>query len=176
MAKRIGGGFNLAKFRTDIEDYWIRKMRNDCARLVSTAYITKTFEEETGNLADSIGAAVYRDGKLIEDTLVSRVPRATSPTRWYSDDYRSGHQEMLNYFRNYKPRIKGLTIVLVAAMPYAEVLEKRKSALKKKYKVITGAYSVLRQLKNEYEQDAARMGYKTAKYGQGIRVTLRIDE
>lgn len=173
---RIGSGFNIANLKKDVEDYWIRKMRNDCIKLVSTAYTTKTFQEETGNLADSVGAAVYRDGKLIEDTMAYRQPRASKPNEWYSGDFRSGHDEMLNYFRNYKPRTKGLTIVLVAAMPYAEVLEKRKNGLQKKYKVITGAYSVLRQLKGEYEQDVARMGYKTAKYGQGIRISLKVDE
>jgi hypothetical protein len=177
---RIGNGFNIAKLKKDVEDYWIRKMRNDCIRLVSAAYTTKTFQEETGNLADSIGAAVYRNGVLLEDTIAYREPRASSPAAWYpkKGDYRSGHEEMIKYFRNYKPRTKGLTIVLVAAMPYAEVLEQRpsKSGLQRKYKVITGAYSSLRQLKGEYEQDVARMGYKTAKYGQGIRVTLKTNE
>ena len=173
---RIGDGFSIANLKREMEDYWIRKMRNDCIRLVSTAYATKTFQEETGNLADSFGAAVYRDGVLLQDTIAYRAPRATSANKWYDGDYRSGHEEMIRYFRNYKPGTKGLSIVLVAAMPYAEVLEKRKNGLKKKYKVITGAYSVLRQLKNEYEQDAARMGYKTAKYGQGIRISLKVDE
>lgn len=181
---RIGSGFNIRNLKKKIEDEWIRKMAEDCEDLVYTAYMTGTYDEETGNLADSIGAAVYRDGKLLEDTLAYRQPRATKPKEWYDGDFRSGHEEMMNYFRNYKPKSMGLTIVLVAAMPYAEVLElgpranelRTKTPLRHKYKVITDAYGALKALKGKYESDAAKLGYKTAKYGQGIRVTLNINE
>lgn len=173
---RIGSGFNIRNLKKKVEDEWIRKMAEDCEDLVYTAYMTGTYDEETGNLADSIGAAVYRDGVLLKDTMAYRQPRATKSKEWYSGDWRSGHDEMMRYFRNYKPRTMGLTIVLVAAMPYAEVLEKRKNGLQKKYKVITGAYGALKALKGKYESDAAKMGYKTAKYGQGIRVTLNLNE
>lgn len=181
---RIGSGFNIRNLKKKIEDEWIRKMAEDCEDLVYTAYMTGTYDEETGNLADSIGAAVYRDGVLLEDTLAYRQPRAITSKKWRGKGTISGHEEMMNYFRNYKPKKNGLTIVLVAAMPYAEVLENRpranevrtKTPLRHKYKVITGAYGALKALKSKYESDAAKLGYKTAKYGQGIRVTLNLNE
>lgn len=176
---RIGDGFNIKSLRKKIEDEWIKEMRKDCVRLVRKAYETKTYDEDTGNLADSYGAAVYKDGVLIKDTLAFRNQRATEAKEWEDGDWRSGHEEMLRYFQNYRPRAKGLTLVLVAAMPYAEVLESGKAkngtfTLKKKYKVITGAYGELKNLKAKYENEATKLGYKRAKYGQGIRVTLNV--
>lgn len=142
----------------------------DAFRLVEEAYKTKTFEEQTGNLADSFGAAVYYDGVLVKDGIQYLEPTATKPRQWTSGDFRSGHDEMIKYFQNYKPRKKGFTIVLVAAMPYAPILEGGGGyGIRHKYKVITGANSLMRELAAKYE---SKFGGRTWSKGRGTRTTI----
>lgn len=143
---------------------------HDAFRLVEEAYKTKTFEEQTGNLADSFGAAVYYDGDLVKDGIQYLEPKATEPRMWKRGDYRSGHEEMIQYFRNYKPRKKGFTIVLIAAMPYAPVLEGGGGyGIRHKYKVITGANSLMRELAAKYER---KFGGRNWSKGKGTRTTI----
>ena len=148
-------------------------MRKDCERLVKEALNTSTYRNQTGNLASSYGAAVYKDGVFLENTLATYDFNPTKPRNWYGES-KSGQEEMRNYFRNYRPRKKGYTIVLVAAMPYSEVLEKGSAGLHQKYKVISGAYSLMQELAGEYE---GKRGYKKYKWGQGVRATIsQIDD
>lgn len=147
-----------------------RELVYDAFRLVEEAYRTKTFEEQTGNLADSYGAAVYYNGVIVKDGIQYLEPKATEPRMWKSGDYRSGHDEMIKYFRNYKPRKQGFTIVLVAAMPYAPVLEGGNGlGLRHKYKVITGANSLMRELAAKYER---KFGGRSWSIGKGTRTTI----
>ena len=143
-------------------------MRKDCERLVKEALNTSTYRNQTGNLASSYGAAVYKDGVFLENTLATYDFSPTRPRDWYGEP-KSGQDEMRNYFRDYKPRTKGFTIVLVAAMPYAEVLEKGSAGLHQKYKVISGAYSLLQDLSEKY---SGKRGYKKYKWGRGVRVSV----
>lgn len=147
----------------------LEDMRKDCERLVKEALNTSTYTNRTGNLASSYGAAVYEDGVFLEQTLATYDFNPTSTKKWYVRSNIGGQGEMRNYFRNYKPRGKGFTIVLVAAMPYAEVLEKGSAGLHQKYKVISGAYSLLQDLADKY---TGKRGYKKYKWGQGVRATI----
>lgn len=145
-------------------------MRKDCERLVKEALNTSTYRNQTGNLASSYGAAVYKDGVFLENTLATYDFSPTKTKKWYARSNIGGQGEMRNYFRNYKPRGKGFTIVLVAAMPYSEVLEKGSAGLHQKYKVISGAYSLLQDLADKY---SGKRGYKQYKWGQGVRATIK---
>lgn len=162
-------GFRIAINKKAVLDDVKAKLRKDCKKLVKEAFETATFTERTGNLADSYGAAAYEGGKLLEETMAYRTSQATSTKKWYTRSNIGGRGEMLNYFRNYKPKGNGFTIVLVAAMPYAEVLEKGSAGLHQKYKVISGAYSLMQELAGEYE---GKRGYKKYKWGQGVRVSV----
>lgn len=167
-------GFRIAINKKAILDDVIAGMREDCKKLVKEAFETATFTERTGNLADSYGAAVYVDGKLREETMAYRTIKATETKDWYIRSNIGGHGEMLNFFRDYKPKSKGIAIVLVAAMPYAEVLERGKAkngafTLQHKYKVVSGAYSLLQDLAENYN---GKRGYKRYKFGRGVRVSI----
>ena len=149
------------------DDSLLEEMKKDCAALVQEALRTGEFVDRTGNLASSVGAAIYHDGKLVDGTITSYDFGASKPRYWYGAA-KYGQSELRNYFNNYKPRKEGYAIVLVAAMPYSEVLESGKY-LTRKYRVITGAYTLMRQLAEKYQ---GKRGYKTRKYGQGLRVSL----
>ena len=71
-----------------------------------------------------------------------------------------------------RPRTKGLSLILIAAMPYEKVLEQgyfevkgKRINLTKKYKVITGANAFMRQLAQKW---AGKFGRKA----KGIRVNV----
>ena len=140
-------------------------MRMDCERLVKEALNTSTYRNQTGNLASSYGAAVYKDGVFLENTLATYDFSPTKTKKWYARSNIGGQGEMRNYFRNYRPKGEGYQIVLVAAMPYSEVLEKGSAGLHQKYKVI----SLMQELAEKY---TGKRGYKKYKWGQGVRATI----
>lgn len=166
MAKN--GNISIKFDKDEIRRMLLEDMRKDCERLVKEALNTSTYLNQTGNLASSYGAAVYENGVYLEETLATYDFNPTKPRDWYGEP-KSGQDEMRNYFRDYKPRTKGFTIVLVAAMPYAEVLEKGSAGLHHKYKVISGAYSLLQDLSEKY---SGKRGYKKYKFGRGVRVSI----
>lgn len=125
------------------------KMKADCKAVVDEAIRTNEFTSRTGNLEDSYGAALYYDGNLLEETIYYKEPKAIAPKNWKGSLVK-GHDEMLDYFRSFKPAKKGFTLVLVAAMPYGEVLERGGGNLRRKYKVIVGANKFMRDLAEKY--------------------------
>lgn len=125
------------------------KMKADCRRVVEEAIRTNEFTNRTNNLEDSYGAALYYDGVLLPETLYYHEPKAITPKKW-KGKLVSGHDEMMDYFRKFKPRKKGFTLVLVAAMPYGEILERGGGNLHRKYRVIVGANEIMRTLAAEY--------------------------
>lgn len=149
------------------DDLLLMDMKKDCAALVKEALFTSEYTDRTGNLASSYGAAVYKDGVFLPDTLYTLDFNPTMPRYWYGVS-KSGQEEMRRYFNNYKPKKAGYTIVLVAAMPYSEVLERGRN-LSRKYRVISGAYGLMRELAEKYQ---GKKGNKRYKYAQGTRATL----
>lgn len=166
MAK--GEKFSAKMDKGRIEELLLDDMARDCMRLVKEAIETSTFTSRTRNLISSYGAAVYKDGVFKERTLATIDFSPTKPKSWYGELI-SGQEAMMNYFRTYKPRTKGYTIVLVAAMPYATVLEKGSAGLHYKYKVISGAYSLQHELAAKY---SGKSNYKQYKWAKGVRTTI----
>lgn len=136
-----------------IKDYFmnqlIQKLTDDGEKLVRRAYETRTFENRTYNLHDSYGSAVYVDGRLIK----SSVRYAGSPTakagKIYEDELIEGRFEIDAFFDWFKPRKKGVDLVVIATMPYADILEKG-VGLKRKYKVISGAKDLMNTIAYSY--------------------------
>lgn len=136
-----------------IKDYFmnqlIQKLTDDGEKLVRRAYETRTFENRTYNLHDSYGSAVYVDGRLIK----SSVRYAGSPTakagKIYEDELIEGRFEIDAFFDWFKPRKKGVDLVVIATMPYADILEKG-AGLRRKYKVISGAKDLMNTIAYSY--------------------------
>lgn len=125
------------------------QMKEDCKAVVEEAIRTNEFVNRTNNLEDSYGAALYYNGMILPETIYYKSPKATTTKKWKGKDV-SGHEEMIKYLVKFKPTKKGLTLVLVAAMPYGEVLERGGGNLHRKYKVIVGANDFMRKLAQKY--------------------------
>lgn len=125
------------------------QMKEDCKLVVEEAIRTNEFTNRTNNLEDSYGAALYYDGMVLPETIYYKSPKATETKVWKNREV-SGHNEMIKYLMSFKPKKKGLTLVLVAAMPYGEILERGGGNLRRKYKVIVGANKLMRDLALKY--------------------------
>jgi hypothetical protein len=150
---------------------FIDELANDGERAIKEAYATREFRNRSFNLKDSYGSAVYVDGKLIKRTIRYLGPEdATNALSvgWIWDKPRSlpdfrgarrltgdeiqmtGREEVMDFFSHYVPSGKGIELVIVAAMWYANVLEKGGANLRRKWRVISGAATFMYSLQRKY--------------------------
>ena len=109
----------------------ISQLADDGEKAIREAYEGREFTNRTYNLPDSYGSAVYYNGTLVTSSI--RYVGAEMA----EEDERYGRNEVNDFFSNYKPKNrKGIDLVIVAAMFYADILEEGKGRLKRKYKVI----------------------------------------
>lgn len=86
------------------------------------AYRNKTYANRTYNLHDSYGSAVYVRGKLVKDTIRYAVRSRSAMDKRGTN----GRAELLNYLTKLKVNSgQQVTIVVVAAMWYAEYVESK---------------------------------------------------
>lgn len=137
------------------------------------AYYTRDFTNRTYNLHDSYGSAVYYNGRLIKNTIryvgaEKHFKDIFMGKNWYWRNSRSmpdfrgvrydkkdeifmtGRTEVMDFFSQYTPPKKGLQLVVIAAMWYANVLEKGGGNLRRKYRVISGARTIMDELAAKY--------------------------
>lgn len=152
----------MAKKAYNYEEAFIRELTEYGEKIIQEAYATKTFQDRTFNLHDSYGSAVYKDGVYIPRTLRRLDPQATETKKLRGRQVK-GHNEVERYLKNYRPRQKGLTLVVVAAMPYGDILEAGKEPLRYKYRVISGARWMMRSLADSF---SSKWGIK--KHGMSI--------
>lgn len=138
---------SVVDFRTRTGRF-IKSLFPKCKEAVKAAIATNEFTNRTGNLHDSYGAALYYNDKLISESIYYEEPIAVTRKPW-KGEMKSGHNEMKEYLKRFRPRKKGITLVLVAAMPYGEILERGGGNLRRKYKVIVGANTVMRKIAAE---------------------------
>lgn len=144
----------------------IEPLIEDGEKVLRTAIETADYTHRTHNLEDSYAFAIYHDGYMVEDTMrfLYPNPKATERKEWYNAFY-YGRYEAEEYLLNYRPRTKGISFVMIAAMPYGEVLEHGGGNLKRKYKVITGANSAMREL-------AAKVQGRFGRKAHGTRINI----
>lgn len=123
-------------------------------RLVDEAYEQKNFIDRTYNLADSYGSCLYVDGKEYPNSryYLHRIGKADTPYKYAGEEIK-GREAVESFFNNFdKSQSKGkILLVIVAAAPYARVLESGTSyGLKHNYKVLAGITSRLEGLKRFY--------------------------
>ncbi len=134
-----------SNLKDSYEHRLIRELTNYGKMIINEAYNTHTFQNQTGNLHDSYGSAVYKDGVYQPRTLKTLTPIATQSKKMKSR-FVKRHIVVDRYLKGYKPRQRGLTLVVVAAMPYGDILEAGEEPLKHKYHVISGARWMMRSL------------------------------
>lgn len=153
----------------------VQELTIEGEKLIKYAYNNKDWQNRLGNLHDSYGSAVYVNGVLYKNTIryvgseMSERTRSNNP-QWFWNQERSfpdfrgnrylpgdeimvsGREEVMDFFSKYKPtNKKGVELVIVAAMWYANVLENGTSyGLSKKYKVISHCASLMQVLASKY--------------------------
>ena len=109
----------------------ISQLADDGEKAIREAYEGREFTNRTYNLHDSYGSAVYYNGNLVKSSI------CYIGAEMAEEDERYGRNEVNDFFANYRPKNrKGIDLVIVAAMFYADILEEGKGRLKRKYKVI----------------------------------------
>lgn len=126
--------------------------------LIKTAYQNRDYNNRTFNLHDSYGSCVFLNGKEYPNSRRYVGREALVGKRDIGGNLILGRAEIDDYFNNYKAKPKGLELVVAVAIFYGEILEKSGGKLKKKYKVISGAYT-------QAESLAAKYGGKVTKIG-----------
>ena len=149
----------------------IDELAKDGYEAIKLAYQTKDYTDRTYNLHDSYGSAVYNNGKLIKRTISyvgqEKYTRGRY-TGWIWNKSRSapnfrgdrfhpgdevemtGREEVMDFFSQYTPPGRGLQLVIIAAMWYGTILEKGGGNLKKKYRVISGAKTIMDAFAKKY--------------------------
>lgn len=129
--------------------YLINLLAAEGKKLVESAYKNKDFTDRTYNLHDSYGCGVFYNRILQESTIYTLQAKATGKKQWYND-FLSGEEEIRSFLKDYERQTTdGLQLVIVAAMPYAEVLESGKN-LTRKYKVISSIYGDMKKTASKY--------------------------
>ena len=138
-------------------DKFVDMLADEGGKLILQAVNSRDYTHRTYNLHDSYGSAVYLNGKLVEKSVMLLGSKATK-AKSYKGSKLKGSEEIMKYFRSYKPKSE-IELVVAAAMPYGVVLEKGSDGLKHKYKVISG-------INTEVGNLAARLNAKVNKLWQ----------
>ena len=138
-------------------DKFVDMLANEGGKLILQAVNSRDYTHRTYNLHDSYGSAVYLNGKLVEKSVMLLGSKATK-AKSYKGSKLKGSEEIMKYFRSYKPK-SAIELVVAAAMPYGVVLEKGGGGLRHKYKVISG-------INTEVGNLAARLNAKVNKLWQ----------
>ena len=130
-------------------NYLIDQLAKDGEIAIQTAYNRRDFTNRTYNLHDSYGSAVYVDGRLIKSSVRYAGSPIAKAGKVYEDELIEGRFEIDAFFDWFKPHKKGVDLVVIATMPYADILEKG-AGLRRKYKVISGAKDLMNTIAYSY--------------------------
>lgn len=143
----------MSDYKSKILQKYIKALSDDGMRLLISAFGSADFNKnKTQNLRDSYGSAVYYQGKLVKGTeryLASRATRGKYNP--YTEEIEYGRNEIKSFFANYKPDSDGLVLIIAVAMYYGDILENQKGGLKRKYRVISGISSEMKDLAKKYK-------------------------
>lgn len=117
-------------------------------RIIQECVNERSYQHRTHNLADSYGYGVYHYGRLARKGFLTASPEATVPREFEGEEIR-GRDEIEAFLESegeasiWRDSAMAFQLVIAAAMPYAEELERRK------YKVISMAYDKLKKLSKD---------------------------
>lgn len=136
---------------SSIVDRYVRMYANELAeegkKLIDTAFANANFNKnKTQNLHDSYGSCVFYKRKEVPNTRRYVGRKAVVGKKNPQGELILGRAEIDKFFDTYKPHTDGFELVTAAAIFYAEILEKGKGRLRRKYRVITGLGSQMNTL------------------------------
>lgn len=112
-------------------------------KIVDSQLQNKGYTHRSHNLHDSYGWGVYLNGEL----KISGYPavQATEGKKWYGETIK-GREAVETYLKTKYKAHPGIDLVVVAAMPYGEIVEE-----KYKYEVIATARNDLKLLSTKFK-------------------------
>lgn len=132
----------------------VRELSDKGYELIVKAYNNANYDKnQTQNLHDSYGSAVFYNGKLYPNSKRYMTNRAVGGRyNTLSGEVEYGRAEVDKFFDNYIPIPKGFELVCVVAMFYGEIIAKGlQSNVGTKYRVISGIEDGMQDLKNKYK-------------------------
>ena len=159
------------------------------------AYNKRDWHNQTYNLHDSYASAVYVEGKLQQrsirfvgeemsgldshytgrDYSVKRHDFLDPDRKGYryrdtDPIYTNGRDEAIAFLRSYVPNTSGVQLVVIAAMFYADILERGGGNLRRKYHVIADANTTLEQLARSLGGDVRPINASFTQYFKSSRI------
>jgi hypothetical protein len=130
----------------------IQQLASQGERIIRECESERSYTHRTHNLQDSYGYGVYAEGRKVASGYLGGQ-NASEPKKWYGQTV-SGRTEIEQYLNNYSSP-DGMELIIVAAMPYAEVLENGGASngrftYQHKYKVISMSYDKLKSLQGAF--------------------------
>lgn len=162
----------MAEMKNRFIQALVAELAHDGEMAIHEAYENRDWNNRTFNLHDSYGSAVYVNRRLVKSSVryvgnelakeglsvgwkwnkPRSMPDYRGERRFTGDEVQMrGREEVMDFFSKYTPQGKGIELVIVAAMYYAGYLEKGAGGLKRKYKVISGAATIMERFKAKYQ-------------------------
>lgn len=108
------------------------------------AYNRRGFSHKSYNLQDSYASGVYVDGKLIDTSVRFYRPEMADKAVKYEGNWMKGRDAAWDYLKHPKVDVgRGITLLCIAAMPYAANLENGTHRGGYHIQVISAAYDYL---------------------------------
>ena len=150
---RVIGRLSMAKTKQSAITRIVDLLANEGQKIVAKELAKVSYTYRSLNLRDSYGWGVYVDGKLARKGYTASSPGIKK--KWYGEEI-TGYEAVVEYLESkYKPH-PGIDLVVVAAMPYGEILQNAEGNVKKKYEVIAVARNEVKALSRKF---------KNAKFG-----------
>lgn len=135
---KMYGGVGMGKFKDTVTRNLVGRLAMEGERIINDELSHVSYKHDTYNLHDSYGYGVYVDGVLVKQGTT--LSKAKEKRTWYGKEL-SGHEVIVDYLKNrYKPN-DGIDLVVVAVMPYGEILQDKQG-----YEVIAVAVDRLQGL------------------------------
>lgn len=127
---------------------FIEALEKEAQRILQECVSERDYTHRTRNLYDSYGYGIYLRGKLVKKGYLSAEPTAENPRSWYGRTVK-GREEIDAFLNSRYNPTNGIDLVVVAAMPYAAILESGSGRLKRPYRVISMSNAKLQQLSQQ---------------------------
>lgn len=129
---------------------YAKMLADEGEKLIKKAYSSANFSKnKTQNLHDSYGSCVFYNRKEVPNTRRYVGRKAVVGKKNPQGELILGRAEIDRYFDTYKSSTDGFELVTAAGIFYAEILEKKKGRIKKKYRVISGLSDSIKNLASE---------------------------
>jgi hypothetical protein len=114
------GGVTMGKIKDAAIRNLVGRLAMEGERIINDELSNISYKHDTYNLHDSYGYGVYIDGELVRQGTTPS--KAKEKRTWYGKKL-GGHEVIVDYLKNKYKANDGIDLVVVAVMPYGEILQ-----------------------------------------------------